>query len=228
MEPFRRAGLRNHLDADMLAAFAERSLRGDQEAAVFGHLAECEICREYLAAHSELSDFQWHNGQPHDRRLPRLLRTRRCFLPARRPLFGCCSHRPAARRWRLPSRSGCGTNALCAAKQNSYGCDPGEEAGPPFFGGGESNRTSGGNPPPILQLSSSAGLRKLSTGDRLAARNSQRFRDEVTLATVSFKSQRTAGQGDREASSLNQIALKTPFGDRRITLEGERRFTLLP
>lgn len=53
-----------HLDADMLAAFDERTLGARQRAAVFAHLAECETCREWLATYSELGDFEWNTARP--------------------------------------------------------------------------------------------------------------------------------------------------------------------
>ena len=55
--------MKAHLDPDTLAAFAEHSIRGDEEAAVFAHLADCGICRQYLAVNAGLRDFRW-NGSP--------------------------------------------------------------------------------------------------------------------------------------------------------------------
>ncbi len=52
-----------HLDPDTLAAFAEHSIHGDEEAAVFVHLADCGICRQYLAVNAELSDFRWNSSR---------------------------------------------------------------------------------------------------------------------------------------------------------------------
>jgi hypothetical protein len=49
-----------HLDADTLAAFAEGVQGKEDRRAVLAHLAECEICRDYLAAHAELKEFDWH------------------------------------------------------------------------------------------------------------------------------------------------------------------------
>ena len=45
---------KEHLDPDTMAAFSERALEQGEEAKVFLHLAECQICREYVAVHSEL------------------------------------------------------------------------------------------------------------------------------------------------------------------------------
>lgn len=55
--------MKTHLNPDTLAAFAEHSIHGDEEAAVFAHLADCGKCREYLAVNAELTDFRW-NGSP--------------------------------------------------------------------------------------------------------------------------------------------------------------------
>ncbi len=241
MELVSRPGLRTHLDADTLAAFAERCLRAGEEAAVFAHLAECEICRQYLAAHSELHDFQWHKGQPQNRRLPRswpLARSLRTaaglgsataalwllffshtrppivLTPSRIPVDDKSSARPIKGPMVASGIKTSGRCSLRAAKSKvptvairHFPAKVAPTIGTPW-GGDE--------------------LRNLATGDRLAARNWQRFLDEVTLATVAFSGQPTDRQGDLSALSLNQIELKTPFGDRRIKLEGERRFTLLP
>jgi hypothetical protein len=229
------------LDADTLAAFAERSLCGDEEAAVFAHLAECAICRQYLAAHSELDDFQWRNGQQQNRRLPRSwsftrsLRTAAAFAGAAAALWLLffshtqppsvvatsripVDYRPSAppikgpilaRGIKKPAHHSLGAPKLKlpAVAIRHFPAQMARHIGAPW---------------------GSDEFRKLSTGDRLAARNCQRFLDEVTLATVAFGGKPTADRGDRAALALNQIALKTPFGDRRITLERERRFTLLP
>lgn len=53
-----------HLDPNILAAFGERALGARQRAVVFAHLAECEICREWLAAYSGLGDFEWSTARP--------------------------------------------------------------------------------------------------------------------------------------------------------------------
>ena len=61
-----------HLDADTLAALGEQALSAPRRELVFAHLAECEICRECLAAHSALRDFEWKpatNGAAHPFRL---------------------------------------------------------------------------------------------------------------------------------------------------------------
>jgi hypothetical protein len=68
-----------HLDADTLAAFAEHSQRGDERAAVFAHLSECETCREYLAVNAELKEFDWTADKPRHR-IPGYVRTAAAIL----------------------------------------------------------------------------------------------------------------------------------------------------
>lgn len=48
-----------HLDANAVAAFCEQTLPAQRRVEVFAHLAECEACREWLAANAALSGFQW-------------------------------------------------------------------------------------------------------------------------------------------------------------------------
>ena len=43
-----------HLDADTITAFAEQALTPPEQAPVFAHLAECGVCREWLAALGEV------------------------------------------------------------------------------------------------------------------------------------------------------------------------------
>ena len=45
---------KEHLDVDTMSAFAEHALNSSEEGKVFSHLAECGVCREYLAVNSEL------------------------------------------------------------------------------------------------------------------------------------------------------------------------------
>lgn len=46
--------MRNHLDPDTLAAFGEQALGDSEVAAVFTHLAECQHCRNWFEAYTEL------------------------------------------------------------------------------------------------------------------------------------------------------------------------------
>jgi hypothetical protein len=229
MELFNRPGLRTHLDAETLAAFAERFLRGEEEAAVFAHLAECEICREYLAAHAELHDFQWRNDRLQKRRWPHSLRATAGFAGAAAALwllFFSHTRPPIAV---ATSRTPVEQVPSAPTIKEPIAEIPMKKPGPHYLRAAKFNAPAVATRHlPIGAHWGSDELWKLSTGDRLAARNSQRFLTEVTLATVAFGGQPTASQGDRATLSRNEIALQTPFGDRRIPLEGRRRFGLVP
>jgi len=232
------AGSGTHLDADTLAAFAEGSQCDGEEAAVFAHLAECQICREYLSVQAELNDFHWSSGKPQDRSLSRSWSVSRSLRTA---AGVACA---VATLWLLSSSPPRPPVAIATSKgpvKRVPAAMPIDR--PPMIGVSKRTVTkkSGDRslsavrlnmrsmpvrnftaqaPRNIAALWGSAALQKLSTGDRLAARNSHRFREEVTLASVSFEGKRTAGEGDGATLDVNQIALKTQFGDRRITVEG--------
>jgi hypothetical protein len=53
-----------HLDANTLAALSARSLSRRRRAIVFAHLAECEVCRDWLACYSALPHFENKNPAP--------------------------------------------------------------------------------------------------------------------------------------------------------------------
>jgi hypothetical protein len=187
MEDLARAGLGEHLDADTLAAFAECALSEHERVAIYGHLAECEMCRAYLAAHGSLRDFEWRRDEGDGRRWTgswsagRFLRAA-AAMAALWLLFSAVPRRPVG----TVSRA-----SLSAGRVRHV-----------------SART-----PPVFDAWGSDPRQKLSAGDRLAERNARRFREEVTLATVSFG-------GARARLAVNEIELKTALGDRRIRVEG--------
>jgi hypothetical protein len=232
-------GLETHLDADTLAAFVEHSHLPGEEAAMFAHLADCETCRKYLAAHAELKEFRWN---PSEARRPGSVQPV-FFSSLLRAAAGCAA--VAAVLWLLFSWETSRPNIMVAtsreAPNTAYVASLIERR--PISDEGaktltkKSGRRSPGAPGPSMRptfISSypareprnfgaswrNASLQKVAIDDLLAARNSHRFLKEVTLATISFAAAGTFADTSGEAPGVNQIVLKTPFGERRITLEG--------
>ena len=64
-----------HVDANTLAAFGEHALTGRRRAAMFAHIAECEACRQWVAAYSALRDLDRGSANSRELRSFRLLST---------------------------------------------------------------------------------------------------------------------------------------------------------
>ena len=178
------------LDADTLAAFAGHSLSAGEESGVFAHLAECGACRDCLAVSAELPNFHLHAAK---KRQNRPLRS--TFSPSFRIAAGIAF--------------AVATLATSEVSLNDLPARPSIDRQPII-----KNFARNGQPS-WRKLS----FQKLATHDLLAARNSQRFLNEVNLATVSFPfASSTAAAND--APAANQIVVKTILGERWITVEG--------
>jgi hypothetical protein len=225
-----------HLDADTLAAFGEHVLSVRDEATVFAHLAVCGTCRDYLAVNAELKDFEWSVRAPQGRSLPGTLNISRSIRAA----AGIAGS--VAALWLLFSSHSPLT--LVPGSKGSVGDWPiTRSTDRPILNGWKTSlvRKPDGQSSDVASRSTQStatldlaleepweittGLRKLSlqrlaTNDFLAARNSHRFLKEVTLATVSFGGAVTTRDGGNGTAGINQIVLKTKFGERWITFEG--------
>jgi hypothetical protein len=205
-----------HLDADLLAAFAERSLRDDEEASAFSHLAECETCRKYLAVNAELKEFDWGVGKHryHDL-LRRTLISRSVTTAA-----GIACAAIVAFCLLFPPQPFHKEATAVASKTSVNDMRAAPSIREPLviersrktFAKKPCNRPRGG------QITGQMPLQNLSTGDGLAARNLDRFSKEVTLVTISLGSDRTTEDAADTVVAVNQITLKTALGERRITV----------
>jgi hypothetical protein len=207
-----------HLDADTLAAFTEHVLSVGDEAAVFAHLAECGTCRDCLAVNAELKDFHWsaRKRQGHS-----LLGT----LYISRSIKAAAGIACAGALWLLLSLQVSRTDLVSTSRVPGDGLRITRSVNRPILKSWRTQSAATTDFTPHMPQKITAGwgkvpLRRLATGDFLAARNSHRFLKEVTLATVSFGAAGTIGDADNGTAALNQIVLKTKFGERWITVEG--------